>query len=348
MATKSAEPTDEVSLRAAVQSACLQVLQPSSAASPSATASKTVNVIGSGVLSIAELTYIYATQCLGPDLVAFAQHRRSSPSARTRITAEDVLLAARKNPGGALDKLRSFLKRRRQPASAAADSSPPFSNAKTTKPHQARVGRSTKAAVDVESLSSSSSSEEELERTMHNLTREKKQGYSKSASKSPPSVQKQQPRINDDDEEDDEVLEQALATIRREKAEGFTLKSIGKKEAMAKSPSSSSRKRKRKRARSLHSHESGTPRKEATAKSPLSSSRKRKRKKAKILPNNNDNRTMEGRSLPKEAKATRHFSFSDDDDDDDDDDLLRVAKPKAKSRTPLLANCWQQSSDDEL
>lgn len=57
----------------------------------------------SAIAALTELTYHYATKCLGPDLVKFSQHGN-----RKTINVEDVKLAARRNPNGVLDSLKNY------------------------------------------------------------------------------------------------------------------------------------------------------------------------------------------------------------------------------------------------
>ena len=64
----------------------------------------TVRVSAGAVLAISELAYLYATTSLANDLVSFSRHAN-----RRTITADDVLLIARKNPDGLKAKLESFL-----------------------------------------------------------------------------------------------------------------------------------------------------------------------------------------------------------------------------------------------
>ena len=186
------EPTDEVALRASVQSVCLQLL--SSPSDASSTTSK-LNVTGSAVLSVSELTYIYATQCLGPDLVAFAQHRKNNNNARTRITAEDVLLAARKNPSGVLDQLQAFLGERRQQAATTATWAKKPANATKKATHQHKSAP--KAKQNEESLSSSSDGDESIDQVYAQLRSEKQRGFAsttKPAESSPPPSSRKKKR----------------------------------------------------------------------------------------------------------------------------------------------------------
>jgi hypothetical protein len=109
---------EEMQLRAAVQSAVMQIVKAEEKSQ--AAGVKTKN---SAILSLSELAFLYATKCVGPDLVAFAQHakkNKSAKAARTRIAAEDVLLVARKNPGGLLDKLQTTIDKRREEVEANA------------------------------------------------------------------------------------------------------------------------------------------------------------------------------------------------------------------------------------
>ena len=130
--------TDEVQLRAAVQSAVLQIVRQDeetttagleSSGNPRRRSGNNKNSYNapnirfknSAILTLSELVYLYATQCLGPDLVAFAQHaannkrkhNNSSTTSRVRISADDVLLVARRNPAGLRDKLQDFLAQRK-------------------------------------------------------------------------------------------------------------------------------------------------------------------------------------------------------------------------------------------
>lgn len=58
------------------------------------------------VTALSELVYQYATTCLSNDLISFSRHAN-----RRTITAEDVLLVARKDPQGLLVKLEAFAER---------------------------------------------------------------------------------------------------------------------------------------------------------------------------------------------------------------------------------------------
>jgi len=57
----------------------------------------------SAIAALTELTYHYATKCLGPDLIKFSQHGN-----RKTINVDDVKLAARRNPNGVLDSLKTY------------------------------------------------------------------------------------------------------------------------------------------------------------------------------------------------------------------------------------------------
>lgn len=67
------------------------------------TQKKNIRMSQSAIIALTELTYHYATKCLGPDLIQFSQHAN-----RKTITVDDVKLAARRNPNGALDSLQNF------------------------------------------------------------------------------------------------------------------------------------------------------------------------------------------------------------------------------------------------
>ena len=93
--------TDEVDLRAAIQHAVMEIIEQEDAQSEGGSAD--IHTKTSAQNSIAELVFMYATTCLGPDLVAFSQH-----AARKTITEDDVKLVARRNPAGILEKLEEF------------------------------------------------------------------------------------------------------------------------------------------------------------------------------------------------------------------------------------------------
>ena len=59
--------------------------------------------------SLFELTFLYATNSLGPDLIDFSRHAN-----KKTITEADVKLVARKNPAGLLDRLHAFCKKQEQ------------------------------------------------------------------------------------------------------------------------------------------------------------------------------------------------------------------------------------------
>lgn len=64
---------------------------------------KNIRMSQSAIAALTELTYHYATKCLGPDLIKFSQHGN-----RKTINVDDVKLAARRNPKGVLDSLQNF------------------------------------------------------------------------------------------------------------------------------------------------------------------------------------------------------------------------------------------------
>lgn len=67
------------------------------------TQKKNIRMSQSAIVALTELTYHYATKCLGPDLIQFSQHAN-----RKTINVDDVKLAARRNPNGVLDSLQNF------------------------------------------------------------------------------------------------------------------------------------------------------------------------------------------------------------------------------------------------
>jgi hypothetical protein len=280
------ETSDDVALRAAVQNACLKLLNPTDGTAEESN----IKVKNSAVMSIAELTYIYATQCLGPDLVAFAQHRKASTSSSTtsrapRITAEDVLLVARKNPAGVHDQLQAFLQdKRQQVATATAANNSNNNNGKSSTMPQ-RAGR-------------------------------------KSMSKEKPG---EAVEVASSEEED---LDHAIAELKREKKNGFTLKPAGI---------------------------SSKPSRKTTSKAPPStssstSSSKRRRKKRKVRsPKKKDKddddlllTDSQSQSPPKKVPAVKASSYW----SDDSDAPQKIVLPMAKKASGLLEDYLESSDDD--
>jgi histone H3/H4 len=99
---------EEVDLRASVQHAVLKICQEEDAGSDSYTTPR-------AVAALAELTYLYATQSLGPDLDAFSSH-----AGRRTINESDVKLVIRKHPEH-LAKLEAYCAEQAVAAAAAVD-----------------------------------------------------------------------------------------------------------------------------------------------------------------------------------------------------------------------------------
>ena len=96
MSTRDRSEEDE--MRAALQVAVAQICT-----SEDATKHDGAQMTTSAILTLTELTYLYATTSLANDLVAFSQH-----ASRRTITPDDVLLVARKNPDNLVAKMTEF------------------------------------------------------------------------------------------------------------------------------------------------------------------------------------------------------------------------------------------------
>ena len=94
----SRDRSDEDEMRAALQVAIAQICT-----SEDTTKHDGAQMTTSAILTLTELTYLYATTSLANDLVAFSQH-----ASRRTITPDDVLLVARKNPDNLVAKMKEF------------------------------------------------------------------------------------------------------------------------------------------------------------------------------------------------------------------------------------------------
>jgi histone H3/H4 len=90
--------SEDEELRAALQYSIAQICTQEEQES-----SDGVQVTKGAILTLTELTFLYATTSLANDLAAFSQHAN-----RRTITSDDVLLIARKNPDSLQAKLNDF------------------------------------------------------------------------------------------------------------------------------------------------------------------------------------------------------------------------------------------------
>lgn len=134
------EPSNESDLRAALQFAVIQACTDDDAAGSS-------TLSPAALASLSELTFLYARQCLAPDLEAFRDH-----AGRRTITESDVKLVARKHSVTA-GKLDDFC----EAQSAAVATS--AAAAATSNPNKKKAGR--KKAVDLQSMKDADGSETE-------------------------------------------------------------------------------------------------------------------------------------------------------------------------------------------
>lgn len=104
-ATRSEQSDD---LRAAVQFAVLRICNAEEEKETANDDQQTVGKMSPAALAtLSELTFLYATTCMTPDLEAFSDHANR----KKRITVSDVMLLARKNPANLREKLQTFCDR---------------------------------------------------------------------------------------------------------------------------------------------------------------------------------------------------------------------------------------------